>query len=290
MNTVQPQKYTFQISYDTEKTADHTIDAEKLGEAIISMSQALKNANKVINGDESSLELEVKAHSEGSFVVEFVTYLSLAGVNPLSILGFMGVTGTAVTVLGALKQLKSRKIIFVEPSDEGVSIVKLDDETELNLPSAVADLIASKKFRDNIDTIVKSPIEGLPDAKFLVKDEKGDDVFTVTEEESSDYKTIAQSVIEEISEETERKEVYFTKVNFEGTTGWQVRLPDDSLVAVTMKDDIFVERVNKKNQKFSKTALFSVDLKTIKKHRYGTSPSYKREIVEVVRQRGEKDE
>ena len=56
-------KYVFQISYDTLETANHTIDAEKLGEAIVSMSKVLKNANKVINGEESELSLEVEAHT-----------------------------------------------------------------------------------------------------------------------------------------------------------------------------------------------------------------------------------
>ena len=52
-----------------------------------------------------------------------------------------------------------------------------------------------------------------------------------------------------------------------------------------MKDDVFIERVNKKNQEFTKTSMFSVKLNTIKKHRHGTTPTYKREIIEVLRQR-----
>lgn len=278
-------KYTFQISYDTLETANHTIDAEKLGEAIVSMSKVLKNTNKLLNGEESELSLEVKAHTEGSFVIEFVSYLSSVGVNPMSILGFMGATGPAVTVIGALKQLRSRKIIMVEQVKGGMSVLKLSDETELTLPSEVAELVANKHVRDSFDTIIKAPLEGSVNAKFLIKDEKGIEIDTVTDEEAKDFKTIAKNVVEEVTEETERKEVYFTKVNFESSTGWQIRLPDDSLVAVTMKDESFIERVNKQDEKFSKTALFSVRLKTIKTHRHGTSPTYKRELLEVVRQR-----
>ncbi|WP_394493555.1 hypothetical protein [Shewanella sp. ENK2] len=280
-------KHVFQISYDTEETEGHTIDAEKLGDAIVSMSKALKNANKVINGEGADLGLDVKAHSEGSFVVEFVTYLNNAGINPLSILGFMGVTGTAVTVLGALKELKSRKITLIQPTTKGMSTVKLSDDSEMNIPSEIAELIASKSFRDNIDTIIKAPLEGTTNAKFIVKDDEGTETFEITEEDAESFTTISQNVVEEIKEDTERKEVYFTKVNFEGTSGWQIKLPDDSLVAVTMKDEAFIERVNKNNQEFSKTALFSVKLKTITKHRHGTSPTYKRELLEVIRKRAE---
>jgi len=278
-------KYAFQISYDTLETANHTIDAEKLGESIVSMSKVLKNTNKLLNGEESELSLEVKAHTEGSFVIEFVSYLSSVDINPMSILGFMGATGPAITVIGALKQLRSRKIIMVEQAEGGMSVLKLSDDTNLTLPSAVAELVANKHVRDGFDTIIKAPLEGTTNAKFIINDEQGIEIETVTDEESQDFKTIAKNVIEEVTEETERKEVYFTKVNFESSTGWQIRLPDDSLVAVTMKDERFTERVNKQDEKFSKTALFSVRLKTIKTHRHGTSPTYKRELLEVVRQR-----
>lgn len=279
-------KYIFQISYDTKETADHTIDAEKLGEAIVSMSRVLKDTNKLINGEDSELSLEVKAHNEGSFVVEFVSYLSSSvGINPMSILGFMGATGTGVTVISALKQLKSRKIKLVEQIEHGMSVLKLNDDTDLILPSQIAELVANKSVRDNFDSIIKSPLEGSTDAKFVIKDYQGENLDTISEEEAKDFKTIAQNIVEEITDEVERKEVYFTKVNFESPTGWQIRLPDDSLVAVTMKDSAFIERVNKQDEKFSKSALFSVKLKTIKTHRHGTSPSYKRELLEVVRQR-----
>lgn len=280
-------KYVFQISYDTLETANHTIDAEKLGEAIVSMSKVLKNANKVINGEESELSLEVKANTEGSFVVEFVSYLSTAGVNPMTILGFMASTGPAITVIGALKQLRSRKIKMVEKAGDGMSVLKLSDDTDLTLPSQVAELVANKHVRDGFDAIIKTPLEGSTNAKFVVKDSEGIPIETVSDEEAKDFKTIAQNVIEEITDTIERKEIYFTKVNFESPTGWQIRLPDDSLVSVTMKDKAFIERVNKRDEKFSKTALFSVQLKTIKTHRHGTSPTYKRELLEVVRQRGE---
>lgn len=279
-------KYGFQISYDTDGTADHTIDAEKLGEAIMNMAKVLKNTNKIINGDTSELRLEVKAHSKGSFVVEFVTYLSSNGINPMSIIGFMGKAGAAATVIGALKQIKSRKIKLTETPNNGMTLLKFTDDTDLNLPSEIAEIVVNKTIRDGLDAIINAPLEGESNAKFVIKDEQGQEISNISVEEASDFKTIAQSIIEEVTEETSRIEVYFTKVNFESTTGWQIRLPDDSLVSVAMKDEAFIERVLKKDEKFSKTALFSVKLKTIKTHRHGKSPTYKRELLEVVRQRG----
>jgi hypothetical protein len=282
----QPQKHYFSISYDTKETADNTIDAEKLGNAIVNMAKVLKHANKTVNGESSELQLEVKAQSEGSFVVEFVTYLYSSGINPLSILGFMGVSGGAVSVIGALKQLKSRKIKVVEPKEGGVSDLILDDGSVINLPSSVAEMVASKSVRDNLEAIIKDPLENATDAKFIISDENGVIVDAVNDGETEDFKSISRNIVEEITETVDRIEIYFTKVNFEGTSGWQIRMPDDTLVAVSMKDENFIARVNKDTQKFSKASLFSVQLKTIMTHRHGSSPTYKRELIEVVRDRG----
>jgi hypothetical protein len=286
MSSETPTKHYFSISYDTKETEGHTIDAEKLGNAIVNMAKVLKQANKNVNGEKSELKLEVKAQSEGSFVVEFVTYLYSAGINPLSILGFMGATGGAVSVIGALKQLRSRKITLIQTKNDTMSQVTLSDDSIIELPTEVAELVASKSIRDNLQAIIKDPLEDTNEAKFIIKDEYDQIIDAVDDGEKDDFTSISRKIVEEIKETVERVEVYFTKVNFEGTSGWQIRLPDDSLVAITMKDEAFIDRVNRDTQKFSKASLFSVQLKTIMTHRHGSSPTYKRELIEVVRDRG----
>lgn len=282
-------KQTFQISYDTDETADHTIDAEKLGLAIVSTAKALKNADKVLNGEKSEISLDVKAHSEGSFVVEFVTYLSSVGINPLNILGLGGsVIAGAGSVMGALKLLGNRKIKMVQKTKNNTTVLTLSNDETLTLTNEVADLISSKTIRDSIDTIVKAPLEGVKDAKFIVKDENGNEVFTVNEDEVTNYKTLSQNIVDEITEREETKNVQFTNVNFDGATGWKVRFTDGENPAVRMKDDAFLERINKNKENFSKGDTFVVKLNIIKKHRHGTTPTYTREVIEVLRNRTEK--
>jgi len=280
-------KQVFKISYDTDETIDHTIDAEQLGQAIISTAKALKNADKIINGEESDLGIDVQAHSEGSFVVEFVTYINSTGINPLTVLGF--VTGGAVTatVLGAIKQLNSRKIKLVEKITGGNTKLHLNDDTEIELPANVAELVVNKAFRKEIETVVKAPLEGAHNAKFIIKDDEGNEVFKVEATETESYKTLPINIVDEVRDTTETKSVRFTKVNFESATGWQVKFSDNETAAVTMKDDAFLERMNNNREKFSKGDLFVVKLKVTKTHRHGTTPHYKREVIEVVRNRTE---
>lgn len=109
----QPNKQVFKLSYDMKETAEHTIDAEMLGHAILSMTSTMKTANKLLNGDNSDLQVQIRAHQEGSFVVEFVTWLNNGGADVLQILGITtaaSVAGTK-TVLGAMEELKGRKIV-----------------------------------------------------------------------------------------------------------------------------------------------------------------------------------
>jgi hypothetical protein len=281
-------KHIFQISYDTDETKDHTIDARKLGQAIISTSDALKNSNKVINGESSEIEIDVKAHSEGSFVVEFVTYINSVGVNPLSILGLVPVAAGTATVFGALKQLGERKIKMIQPISKGKAKLTLSDKTEIELPQNVADLISSKVIRDSIDVIVKAPLDGVKNAKFIVKDEEGKEVFKIEESEVASYTKMKLNIVDEVTEFEETKNVKFIHVNFEGASGWKVRYGDGETATVKMKDKAFLERINKDKEKFSKGDTFVVKIKTTKTHRHGTSPHYNREIIEVLRNRTEK--
>ena len=62
--------HTFKISYDTDETSNHSIDAEMLGSSITNMARLLKNGDAIINQKEPDLTVEVKANSEGSFVVD----------------------------------------------------------------------------------------------------------------------------------------------------------------------------------------------------------------------------
>lgn len=280
------QVSTFKISYDIDKTSDHTIDAELLGESIVSTARLIKNTNKILNGEDAELNIDIKAPAEGSLVVEFVTLLSSAGINPLTTLGFVaGSVSGAATVLGALQELKSRKITLVEEEEDNEVKLKLSDNSTLNLPSEIAKITLNKGVRKNLEKIINDPIHGAHSGSVIFKNENDKSVVNIPVNQVSYYKKQSKSVVDEVDDIDEDKEVRFVKVNFDGVTGWQVKLPDNSVVSVRMSDEDFIERVNQSRQKFSKEDLFSVRLKTVVTKRHGTKPSYKREITRVKRHR-----
>lgn len=278
-------RFVFEISYDTSETKDHTIDAEKLGAAIISTSKALKNADKSLNGESSELGLDVKAHSEGSFVVEFVTYLNATGINPLTLLGFAGgATATSMTVLGAISKIKSRTIKLTEKTSSGKTKLYFSDKDSIELDDNVAKLVLNRDLRKDLDTLIKAPLDGTTEAKFKITDQDGN-VVTFENEEVKSFKTPDRTIVDEITETEETKDVRFVKINFESSSGWQIRFPDGEISTVKMSDERFLTRIKGNEQNFVKDDLFSVIIKTTKKHRTGNNPIYNKEIKRVVRHR-----
>ena len=72
------ESITFKLKFETpEKDGQptHQIDAETLGHSLTELSGLLRNSIKTLKGESATAELDVKANSEGSFVVEFVRLL-----------------------------------------------------------------------------------------------------------------------------------------------------------------------------------------------------------------------
>lgn len=280
------QTSTFKISYDIPEAANHTIDAELLGESIISTARLIKNTNKILNGEDAELNIEVKAPAPGSVVVEFVTLLNSAGINPLTTLGFVaGTVPGAATVLGAIQALQSRKVTLVEEEEEDEVQLKLSDNNAINLPVEVAKVALNRDVRKNLEKIINDPIHGAQSGQVIFKNENDENVVNIPVEQISFYKKPSKAVVEDVEEIEEDKEIRFVRVNFDGVTGWKIELPDRSEVAVKMSDETFIERVNQSQQKFSKEDLFSVSLKTVVTKKHGTKPTFKREITRVKRHR-----
>ena len=87
----------FKLSYKLSSTEDHTIDAEVLGKSLTNMAGMLKEADKIVNGEESEIKVQVRAHEEGSFMVDMVTWLNEGGIDILRTLGITLTTGAVGT-------------------------------------------------------------------------------------------------------------------------------------------------------------------------------------------------
>ncbi|EMR35180.1 MULTISPECIES: hypothetical protein [Vibrio] len=284
-SSVQPNKQVFKLSYDMEETEDHTIDAETLGHSILSMTSTIKNANKLLNGENSDLQVQVRAHQEGSFMVEFVTWLNNGGADVLKTLGIISAVGVAGanTVLGAMEELKGRKIVG-SIRRSGKVILKTKDGSEHELEPDVAKILLDKDVRKDIETVFKTPIENKKDAKLVIKNENNEEMKVVVSEDAATFKKLPQKTLEEVEEETKQMTIHFSQVNFEATTGWKCKLPNGEIESVRMNHEAFIHRINQGYEEFSKTKPCLVMMKTVKTTKADGSVNIRYTIEEVIRQ------
>ncbi|WP_215810203.1 hypothetical protein [Vibrio alginolyticus] len=281
----QPNKQVFKLSYDMEETANHTIDAETLGHSILSMTSTIKKASKLLNGENSDLQVEVRAHQEGSFMVEFVTWLNNGGADVLQTLGIASAVGVAGanTVFGAMEELKGRKIVG-SVRRNGKVILKTKDGSDHELEPDVAKILLDKDVRKDIETVFKTPIENKKDAKLIIKNENDDELKVVASEDVATFKKLPQKTLEQVEEETNQMTIHFSQVNFEGATGWKFKLPNGDIESVRMNHEAFINRINQGYEEFSKTKPCLVQMKTVKTTKPDGSVNTRYTIEEVIRQ------
>ncbi|USD30924.1 hypothetical protein J8Z24_18360 [Pseudoalteromonas sp. SCSIO 43201] len=278
---------SFSISYDAESTKKHSINAEHLGESLINLSRAIKKADKALNGEESSVEVKVKAHKKSSFEVSYeVIQLLREAKDVLQILGIGGAAGAFVsgTVMELIKKYGSKKMVSVNKQHKGKSIISFDDGTKVECEREVETLLTDPEFRKNFEEVFYSPVQTQKDAKIHIKNESGDVIETITREDSESFKRINTRAVES-KEETKVTHIRFVQVNFEsGTKGWKMTLKDnDAPVPVKINDNRFINKIERSEQALVKNALFEVKLKVKINYNVGSSPRYTYTIEEVLK-------
>ncbi|MDC5704666.1 hypothetical protein OPW13_12440 [Vibrio europaeus] len=286
--TQKNRKKVFKMSYDMKDTENHTIDAELLGTSILSMSRALRGSDKILNGESSNIQVEVKAHTEGSFVVEFVTWLNQSGADVLQVLGISAAAGSLASgnVFGVIEQLKSQKITTRVKKTKNTVELQTIDGLSVECDEKVAQIVTDPHIRKELDRIINNPIAGKENAKFVLKDENDQELKVIESDNVNSYKAIAARTLEEVEEETNQVTIYFSQVNFDGPTGWKCKLPNGDIETVRMNDEAFRNRINQGYEEFAKTKPCLVQLKKIVKTKADNQTSTRYTIEEVIRQLG----
>ncbi|WP_050924492.1 hypothetical protein [Vibrio harveyi] len=281
-------RQVFKMSYDMKETEDHTIDAELLGNSILSMSRALRNSDKLINGESSNIRVEVRAHEEGSYVVEFVTWLNEGGADVLQVLGITAGIGAAAkgTVFGVIEQIKNQKIVAKIRKKDGSVTLKTNAGESIVCDEKVARIVTDQLVRKELDRVINVPISGKENAKFVLKTENDDELKVVESDIADNYKALPPKTLTEMEETTKQVTIYFSQVNFDAATGWKCKMPDGEIETVRMNDEAFRNRINQGYEEFSKTKPCLVKLKEIVTTKANNTTTTRYTIEEVIRQLG----
>ena len=263
------ESITFKLKFETpEKDGQptHQIDAETLGHSLTELSGLLRNSIKTLKGESATAELDVKANSEGSFVVEFVAFLSAGGIEVLKTLGITTSAAATAggTIFSLLKQIGNRKVVKkITNDDETVSLI-LDDDEKVDCTEEVVRLMESYSVRKSIENVVSKPVNSGKATGISFLDDNEKITTTLNKEELESFRAPAKKTFTEEKESIERVDVIFEVVDFTKASGWKIKI-DEQLTPVKINDKAFLERVGASKKKFKKGQKFNVDLKTTQK-------------------------
>ncbi|WP_330959032.1 hypothetical protein [Photobacterium sp. 53610] len=280
------QKKSFSISYDMDETGNHSIDAEVLGTSLVSLAKAIRYSDQVLNGESSQVKVEVKAHREGSFTVDLVTWYQSGGSDVLNALGFttLGFSAAAGTAFGIIKQIKSQKIV-ARVTKGGKAELILDNDEKVECTKEIADLVSNKTIRQELAKVMSDPIANKAGAKFVIKGENDQVLDSLESEDALSFRSLPKSTLEETDETTEQVTITFSQVNFDGPTGWRCDLPNGDNVSVRMRHEAFRNRINQGYETFAKGEPYIVKLMVKVSTKPNQSPTTRYYIEEVIRQK-----
>jgi hypothetical protein len=260
-------EHKFSLYFDTDETTNHTMGASELGAALIGIDKTIEEANKLINGDDSFVQIDVSAPEPGSIGIPIAVTVLSGGIDIVSLLGFSGATGlVGGTVIEVISFLKSRKIESVVRNDNGKSTITVKSgkvEESYEVDTNIEKVVTNNDIRDKIFNTFFAPVQSLTNPKILIKDFEGKKVLTeISTEEISSFKKLPRTTLIYRDDDTKKVHVRFIKIDFEKESGWVVDYLGDRLT-VKIKDNTFMNKNKNNEQGFKSGDLFEVDLKTI---------------------------
>lgn len=283
-----PKKAAFKIAYDGEALRDHSMDVRDLAPALLSLGKLFDAANLVLNGDKATVNLQVKAHSAGSFEVALELFQSfsaqvshfLVGDLVTSVLNLKElIVGGAAGIAGIfylIKKLKGKKPDRIEHLNNGMVLLELDGET-IVVPVSLLRLYQDVAVRVSVEEVLKPLYHNNID-KFIIKD-NGEIIEEITKAEV-DYFTLPEIRDEIINESTHEAAYSIVALAFKDDNKW--RLHDgNSTISVQMKDDVFRRKVEENLVSFSKGDILKCRVKAIQwRSEGGLKTEY--EVLEVI--------
>jgi hypothetical protein len=270
--------HKFSIYFDTKETTDHTMGAAELGAALIGLDQTIEEANKLINGENSSVDIKVSAPTPGSIGVPFDVTAFASTVDVITLLGLSAASGiVSASAIEVISFLKGRKIQTVVRKNDGKSTITVksgNSEESYEIDTNVEKIVTNNDVRDKINDTFFKPVQGLTNPKILIKDFEGSKILTeIKSDEIANFKKLPSMTMVETEDFTKKVHVRFLKIDFEKESGWVIDYLGERLT-VTIRDNIFMNRNKNNEQGFKSGDLFEVDLNTIiKTHPDKTLPA-----------------
>ena len=277
MQDIAGSSTDFTVAYDGEALSEHRMDTHELGTALLALGELFDRANLLLNGEGTSIELEVQATPAGSFEIELYLAQVYHIAAPLLTSGMI-ISAAALKnlVVGGdglitlIKQLGGKRPLSASDEDsngrvtlevEGLNTENMSvDYLYLDAPGEVWHLFQDKIITDTAAAVV-SPLlrNGIDRVAFREGDQE---LTSVTEDEVSYFHLNPDnSDIDEIII-PEQKLVVVSPYLGTGSNKWRL---NDSVNTYwySMRDQEFREEVISGSRKFGAEDILICEVRII---------------------------
>lgn len=260
---VEQNQLELEVSFGGPALAEGRMNVRDLAPSMLSMGSLFESANKILNGERASVNINVRATASGSFEVLYEIVQMQAGMPLEELLSTAAdmkellFGGGAVTALFTLvKWLRGRKP-KVEKVNDSLFKLTIDNQT-YEVPIELLKLYQDANIRKSLEDIVHPVKEDgievfeVRHKKCLVQSVKKQDV------DAFDYPEFQEHLLDE----TRRYAFSIISLAFKEDNKW--RLTDgQAIYTVSIKDSAFLRRVDKNEIAFAKGDVLVCDLRTI---------------------------
>ena len=276
--------------FDGPALADGSMNVRDLAPAMMAVGSFFEAANRITNGERTSVSVNVRATSAGSFQVFFEVVQNLEAVdvlradigdflttaNALKAL-LIGGGGLASGIFALIKWLRGRKPQLTK-INESLYTFSVDGET-YEVPMELLRLYQDAAVRRNIQDMVR-PVKEPGIDRFMLRD-AGQTIQEVTKSEVEAFDVPEYQDL--LLDEERRHAFSIVSLAFKENNKW--RLTDgQNTFSVSMRDDAFQRRVDNNDIAFAKGDVLVCDLRTIQwQVEDGVKSEY--EVIKVVTHR-----
>lgn len=288
---------------DGQAHVHHEMSATQLIESLKGFVNSVEEANKVINdGLASDLKINVVAFNEGSFKAIFQV-IQEKGQDALEFLGYTKLTETSdklvARVTDALDRINTRSFDISQNSD-GTRTITLDTGERFVTTKDIAISIKNPRIRNGIEKLLSSPLidDGTEIVELSLYDPTTKQIVdnsttSVSIENYESFQASPLSMEDDIATDKHTYIIKFLRVNFTGTTGWQIELPDGKKAKVKVEDEKFMHTIRDEKdtykQSFKYDDLFEVNITITTKHnKHSKKSSTSYTITDVLKKINDK--
>lgn len=259
--------YDFSVRYYGTAINDGKMPVRELASSLIALSDSFKDIQQIINPNEKTVSLDIKATEEGSFIVDLIlangadvfskTIDMLSGKESTAFANLVVYIETFGGAMALLKPLHKEKVQEKKTLPDGYVKLTLTDGTVIETHSNSLRAYQNVEFRNNLKNVVepleKDGIDGMEinskhNNKIIVKKEDLENFDIPTPEDKQLESTISEDYLQIINVAFEHGKWKFS----DGTNQFFANIEDAD----------FIKTVMENKTQFGSTDVLKVKLRT----------------------------